>query len=270
MDSLAGKRGSSFVKPLNKVVLLIMATSVAVVAAASFLTTSRRAAQDRERRRHAKLQLQAILEGLQTSDTIRGRLPHAIERDGAGDPIHSWRFLACRDTFGDTVQCGYYGQDARAAYSEPWNSDGNRRYYDGPHRGYPGGPSSFIDPTRPGDKTRFVAITGPGTAFQTSKSLRLTDLPAELIMVVEVRKSDCHWMQPGGDLHIETMPKRIDVENGQGISGHEVDGFFVGFASGEAWLITNKVPYQVLAKFFTIASAQSHSRDALLAKYRLL
>ncbi len=112
-------------KPRCRKILLVIVGLAVAVSIGTFGVASRRAAQDEERRRDAKWRLEAILEGLRNSDAFWNRLPYAIERNDAGDPTHSWRFLACRDTFGDTVQYGYYGQDAQAAYTEPWNSAGN-------------------------------------------------------------------------------------------------------------------------------------------------
>ena len=220
------------------------------------------------RRQQARYQLRGILLGLQISDDDLGRLPHAIERDKAGLPTHSWRFMAVRDYFGG--MCDFYGQDARAAYSEPWDGPGNLRYYEGPHSGSTASPSAFIDSTRPGNKTRFVAIVGPGTAFEEGRSVRFADLPPDMILVVEVRNSDQHWMEPGGDLHIDEMPQRIDRESGKGISGQEPEGFLVGFASGEAWMLSNDVPVSLMSRFFTIESARTRSREGQLREYRIL
>ena len=49
------------------------------------------------------------------------------------------------------------------------------------------------------DQRRKFAITGPGTAFGDDESeppARLQDIDRDTILVVEVRNSGVHWMQP--------------------------------------------------------------------------
>ena len=221
------------------------------------------------RRTLARNHLKGILIELSSFNDFHGRLPHPTERDSDGNVLHSWRFVVCRLGFGDAVQVGFYGQAPSSGYKEPWDSAANARYYNGPHRDYIGGPMSFIDPTRDGDRTRFVAITGPGTCFDPERDISLEELPPDVILVVEVRNSDQHWMEPGGDLDIRTIPRRIDIDDGKGISGHDQHGFFVGFADGEVWLISDDVPFETISSFLTIASSEQQSRDEILTPYRL-
>ena len=248
----------------------VVGVTLAVVAllAAGLVSLVQHALQA-ERRNEARNHLRGILHELHIFNEHKGRLPHAIERDDAGNVTHGWRFLAIRMLLGDVVQCGFYGQEPWPAHEEPWDGPGNKVYFDGPHRNYPGSPTSFIDPTRPGDRTRFVAVTGPGTAFDGDATIDLNNVPSDAILVVEVRNSEQHWMEPGGDLSIESMPQYIDTAAGQGISGHDPDGFLVGFASGEVWLLSNEVPFAELARFFTLKSARENSKDDLLGPYRL-
>jgi hypothetical protein len=41
------------------------------------------------------------------------------------------------------------------------------------------------------------------------------------------------------------------------------------FADGEVWFLSDKVPFEDLKKFFTVAGAKAHDREALLAPYAL-
>jgi hypothetical protein len=116
--------------------------------------------------------------------------------------------------------------------------------------------------------TNIFAITGPGTAFEAGKQVRLKDLPDSLILIVEVRNSGVHWMQPG-DFDIRTMPKTINAPDGKGISGVLARGFHVGFADAQVWYLSNKVPFDDLSKFFTIEGAKAQDRDEVLGPYVL-
>lgn len=156
------------------------------------------------RRRTAAMHLRYIIFELYIYEDIYGRIPHAIERNDAGEPMHSWRLAACRTLFGST---GFYGQQLE--FGEPWDSPKNKRYFDGPHHDYGGSPTSFIERTRPGDFTRFVAITGPDTAFDGQNDVKLSNMPDDLIIIVETRHSMQHWMKPGGDFDVRSMPREI-------------------------------------------------------------
>lgn len=214
--------------------------------------------------------LRGILLELHVFNENYGRIPHAIEHEKDGTVTHSWRFVACRMLFGDIVQCSFYGQDAVAAYDESWDSQGNQCYFHGPHRDYGGSPLSFIDPTRPGNLARFVAITGRDTAFDGQADTNLSEIPPDTIVITEVHNSEQHWMEPGGDLDIATISRQVGARAGGGIGGRDSEGFLVGFADGQVWLISHQVPFDSLSKFFTLSGAAENSRTDLLGKYRLL
>jgi hypothetical protein len=124
-----------------------------------------------------------------------GVSPTAVVTDREGRPLSSWRFFNAAFLLGDPVQTGYYGQHAHV--DKPWNSPENKRYLSGPYREYMGSPLSYIDATRPGNKARFVAVQGPGTAFDHAKRVAISDLPGGLILVVETKGCQRHWMEPG-------------------------------------------------------------------------
>ena len=198
-----------------------------------------------------------------------GVLPSAIEYDSeTGKPMQSWRLVTCRFLFGDMVQAGFYGQGPDSLYSFPWDHPSNAVYRNGPHRDYAGGPWSFTDQTIGDQTTRYVAIVGDDTAFDPSADIQLSDLDDDTILFVEVRKSNHHWMEPGGDLKLSDMPAKIDVENGSGISGRHPDGFIVVFADTEAWTLSNDTPFEILEKFFTITSSKLVDKTELLSEFR--
>ena len=85
------------------------------------------------------------------------------------------------------------------------------------------------------------------------------DLPADLLLIVEVRESKTNWMQPG-DFDIDNMQRAIDGK-GVCISGFRRPGFHVGFADATVWLLRSGTPFEELSKFFTIESAEMHGRE---------
>lgn len=223
----------------------------------------------RNRRIDAARHLEGILSELHVFSDSYNRLPHAIELTEDGSPMHSWRFLACRMLFGDMVQCQFYGQGTESAYKHPWDSPTNRRYYDGPHLDYGGSPASFIDPGRDGDFTRFLAITGPDTAFNADTNISMTAISSDLVIVAEVKNSSQHWMKPGGDLQIDRLPHHFSDQYGNGISSIDPQGFLIGFAGGEVWMLSRDIPFEVLAPFLAISGAGRQSKEQSLAAYRI-
>ena len=197
-----------------------------------------------------------------------GLLTPAIETAEDGTEMHSWRFVSCRMLFGDMVQVGFYGQAPDSAYNHPWNHPRNKRYYDGPHRDYGGSPNSFIDAPHGDHSTRYSAITGPGTAFDDSgTTVFYSDLDDDTILFVETRNSVHHWMKPGGDFDVTSMPSSIGLPNG--ISGRDSRGFIVAFADKQVWVLSHDTPLSDLAKFFTIANSKKHNRAEGLEHYRV-
>ena len=131
--------------------------------------------------------------------------------------------------------------------------------------------------TQPGRKaapqsfpeTNALAITGPGTAFgdgvEPPKALK--DVPASAILVVETPRSGIPWPATG-DFDIRTIPQTINAADGKGISSRNAGGFHVMFADGQVWLLSYKVPFDTLEKFFTLAEARKTRREKLLRTVR--
>lgn len=115
-----------------------------------------------------------------------------------------------------------------------------------------------------------MALTGPGTAFGDGKESpkSISDLDSDTILLVEVANSGIHWADPG-DLNILELPRTINDESGKGISCRNQDGFLIAFADGAIWSISEDVPFDDLAKFFTVDGAKQHDRDKILSAYRI-
>ena len=118
--------------------------------------------------------------------------------------------------------------------------------------------------------TVVLAITGPGTAFGDGRTppMRFNDLPAHVILLVESRASGIPWPAPV-NFDIRTMPQTINSPDGKGISGRYAGGFTVLFGDGSVWFLSDKVPFETLKQFFTVADARKHDREKLLGPYAL-
>ena len=252
---------------MKRLILILIVVIAACMAADGVVLVARHVRVYQERS-HDGTGLRYIMGDLLNCGASFGdRLPPAVVRDAEGKPMSSWRFVTAAQLLNDRVQTGYYGQDCRGDL--PWDSRDNRRYLNGPYRDYAGSPPSYINSSRPGNKARFVAVVGPGTAFDDGKPRRLDELPANALLVVEVRGCQAHWMEPRGDLDVRTMPEEI---GGEGCIGPAAGGrreFYVGFADRSVWLLRADIPFEVLSRFFTVEEARRQDRDLTLGPYAI-
>jgi hypothetical protein len=95
-------------------------------------------------------------------------------------------------------------------------------------------------------------------------SRSLKELPNDLILVVRVEGSKVHWMEPvdlvADDLVCSAEAKQLLLGN---------NGYAVLFADGKRWVLSRRLPYDDLCKFFTIDGAKQCERDTLLGPYRI-
>ena len=202
-------------------------------------------------------------------------LPPACLRDANGKPLSSWRFAAVMRAVTEIEAEPPLGWPTT---EQAWNSNQNALLRNSFLHSESSQWACYIDPTRPGGMARFAAITGPGTAFDekapcgiyadtSSSTARPTLVPPQTILFVEIRNSTKHWMEPGGDLDIRTMDHTVGRGTGNDPSGVYPEGFWVAFADGRCWYLSNDTPFDVLAKFFTIDSAKEYVRRKALGRY---
>lgn len=182
--------------------------------------------------------------------------------NGTGKPLYSWRAeVACyRDNWCREV----------LDTSATWDSPLNKQFADFPWQFCYDALVTWECPRNYSKMTSMMALTGPGTGFgcEEEPPRRLVEVPENTILVVEVRNSGVHWMQPG-DLDIRTMPHTRNAADGRGISSRYPGGFHVMFADLSTWFLSDAVPFDVLAKFFTIEGGKQNDREALLGPYVL-
>ncbi len=230
-------------------------------------------ASDARGREATRLSTLSVSLALHNFSNVNGRLPYPVVRrktaaqlyhasppDGGDEPLYSWR-----------VELVAFLESWHGKWdpSQPWDHPANKQivelsYF---YAFDPFGPNRRL---RPFPETNLLAITGPGTAFGDGEERprSVTDIPAATILVVETRSSGIPWPAPG-DFDIRTMPRTICAPDGKGISSQNKGGFHATFADGQVWLLSEKVPFETLSKFFTTVDAGKHDREQLLGPFAL-
>ena len=198
-----------------------------------------------ERRRSALMFANQLL---LSHDLITNRLPASVCVDSTGKVLGSWRF--------QTINHGEWPDWPQLRQDLPWDAPVNRQV---------AAQSPFCvgqdNMTKERLDTTIFAVTGPGTAFDPQRTYRLSDLPGNLILLVDIAHSHTHWMAPG-DLDVEHVPESLT----KGLDGL---GVCVAFADGAVVFLRHDVPLSDLKKFFTIESAKAHDKYRLLGPYVL-
>lgn len=112
-----------------------------------------------------------------------------------------------------------------------------------------------------------LAVTGPDTAFDTSRFLNWLELNKNLLILVEGEAPGIHWMEPG-DLDVSKIPASAVTLSDAGISLESSDEVYIAFADGEVWKISGQTPLATLQNFMTATGASLHDRDKELGRYR--
>ncbi len=184
--------------------------------------------------------------------------------NGSGAALHSWRAEVS-----DFAWCWDVGWDG----SQPWDSAADRglmwRDWCFSADGTPKATADSVQRQTSFPQTVMVAIVGPGTAFGDGRTRTpVRGMPPGAVLLVESRASGIPWPAPG-DFDIRTMPHTINAQDGSGVSGQNPGGFVVLFADGQAWFLSEKVPFDTLERFFTIDGAKRHDRERSLGPFAL-
>ncbi|MCE9547061.1 MAG: hypothetical protein K8T25_16425 [Planctomycetia bacterium] len=247
--------------------LLVVTLAAGVCAAGTYVYREIVLARAAAVRASTKVKLNQVVTMLGLYNDNAQHLPKSTVFNALGEPTSSWRFISLpyiEQQDMDHPENGPF-------YDQSWASPGNKLM-----RGW-AIPFFCFDNVTPNTPTfghtHVFAITGPGTAFDSRirtdlKKLNSDPATGDTILVLEVRNSKTHWIQPG-DFDIRTMPHTINDPAGEGISGTCPGCFCVGFADTEAWMLRNDTPFDKLALFFTTDSARKHDREVELGPYRV-
>ncbi len=191
-----------------------------------------------------------------------GSFPPAYDSGPDGTPWHSWRmhtlpYLWCYSSVYD-----------RYNLNEPWN---------GPNNSKLAGecPQEFRCPSELGQgppKTSYVAVVAPGTAWPSTRGVRLDEIesPENTILLVEVADSGIHWMEPR-DMTLQEALRGVPSRPGRGISSWHwrSKGFFwntegathVLMADGSVCVLPESTSGDTLKSLFQLDGGKSIPAD---------
>lgn len=221
----------------------------------SFISYSANHQRAYRRARHINNLKQLSLALLNYEGAFRDFPPTAYT-DSAGQPICSWRAL---------ILPFYESSRDRFNFQSPWNAPANAKL-GGVYRVA----FAWDETAEPNEalNTNVLGIAGPGALFDDSRRslLEFGEGSRDLIVLIEVRNSGIHWMQPG-DLDYREL---VELErNGKLRLGVMDDGFCVLFLDGRAWRLRADTPRDLLLKFMTVEGAKANDAEELLGPYRM-
>lgn len=232
-------------KTLRWIIIAGFLIAPAVVAVFA-VRSARQAARQIQRANHLKQVAIALLNFNEVND----RLPRAVHTDKAGRPLSSWRFRIL--PFLEAIMMDV---DFDAKWDDTTNQY-NKGFINSPLTVYCWPPSADLTKQF---NTKVMAVTGPGTAFEDGKTIRISDMDKDTILAVEVADSGTHWMEPG-DIDVRDVPESIT----QGMDGK---GVHVAFADGVVWHLRSDTPLDDLKRFFTIKGAKQYDREKVFGSY---
>ncbi len=183
--------------------------------------------------------------GLHNFHDVYKRLPAVVKKDKAGRPLGSWRFQLIH--FLEAMMLG-------VEFSDRWDDPGNRWLM--LHHCYCWNPNTDFPENA---ETNVLAISGPGTAFEADKVIRLSDMDDDTILAIEVANSDILWLEPG-----DLLADEVNQTHLQGLDG---TGTHVLFKDGTVWFLKAGTPLEELQHFLTIEGAKQYDRDQILGQY---
>jgi hypothetical protein len=95
-----------------------------------------------------------------------------------------------------------------------------------------------------------------------NKGTRLADFKdgtSHTILVVEIRDSDIHWMEPR-DIHIDDLKLTLNAQDGPSIGSYHIEGAMFAKADGSVHLLSPDEFGEHLRGMLTIAGGE-HVRD---------
>lgn len=212
-------------------------------------------AREASRRSECKGDIYFLRFALQNYHETYGCFPPPYIADAHGRPMHSWRVLIL--PFIDRV--ALYNE---YRFDEPWDGPNNRKLAD---RVSPYAFRCLSDHPVWGEPealtANFLAVVGPGMAWQEGKSMKLTDITDDhdsTLLLVEVANSGVHWMEPR-DLHVLQMAPTINAKAGQGISSRHDGGAHAVTVGRTCRFLSEILPAATIRALLTIDGGEQIS-----------
>ena len=235
---------------LRGLLLVVLTISVLLAVIVPLVRLARREGE----RQQCGNNLKQIALALHTYHDTWKRLPPVVISDANGKPMHSWRVLIV-PFLESNPWYSYYDMN------EPWNGPNNRKL----------GRQIFHCYRCPSDRrtgremTNYVAIYGPGTAWETNKITNFDmiakgDGMPRTILVVEIRNSDIHWMEPR-DIHIDDLKLQFNAKDGPSLGSYHVEGALVAMADGSVRTLSPDEIATELKAMLTIEGGERTSRQ---------
>ena len=193
--------------------------------------------------------LQQITRALQQYQLLHGEFPPAYVADANGKPMHSWRvfllpYLERQDLFN------------AYRWDEPWDGPNNKKLHEVPMRIF-SCPSD--DRQLYKNKTSYLALVGPQTCFPHVGTRSLNDIadgPDKTILLVEVRGSGIHWLEPRdiSPAQYEALVRKASPNHF--LRNHPGYGF-VSYADGNVSTIPDTISPTDLWALMTIAGGEA-------------
>ncbi|HZL88206.1 MAG TPA: DUF1559 domain-containing protein [Pirellulaceae bacterium] len=226
---------------------LLLAVLVVSVVLAIAMPVVRRLLSTKERF-ECNMNLYQIGAAMHSYHAVWGTLPPVITTDVDGKPMHSWRILIF-PYLDVTTQ--------RYDFSQPWNGPKNLKLAAHIFR------CASDRRTKP-NMTNYVAIYGPGTAWDVNKGIQFDEIidgTSNTVLVVEIRDSDIHWMEPR-DISFDDLKLTLNAKDGPSIGSYHVEGAIVAMADGSVRLLSPDEVETHLRAMLTIAGGE-RQRDPL-------
>jgi prepilin-type processing-associated H-X9-DG protein len=192
--------------------------------------------------------------GLLAYEKQNQSLPPLCTIDSDGKPLVSWRtallpFVERTDLY------------SQYQLNEPWDSLHNHplsqiqlQLFQCPADYAPNGSSNY---------TNYVAVIGPGTAWQPGKAIKLSDIKdklSETILLVEMKNSGIAWSEPR-DLDLNNLPPGLTPQNLLKSLSYHAGGFNALFADGTVRFVRGDILWSEFMAMLTIAGGETINQD---------
>jgi hypothetical protein len=83
---------------------------------------------------------------------------------------------------------------------------------------------------------------------------------SQTILVVEIRNSDIHWMEPR-DIHINDLKPEFNAKNGPSLGSYHIEGAMIALADGSVHILSPEEIATKLPAMLTIADDDDSTPD---------